>query len=59
MILLTFEWVRELCGCRMAWGVQQQEVLMLVCGHQFHKGCIREWLAGKRVGSCPLCKREL
>ncbi|KAF5185573.1 E3 ubiquitin-protein ligase mbr2-like, partial [Thalictrum thalictroides] len=34
--------------------VQQEEIGMLDCGHDFHTGCIKRWLMEKNV--CPICK---
>lgn len=30
---------------------------VLLCGHRFHKDCLREWLRHKR--RCPLCRQDL
>lgn len=40
-----------------------QEVVMLPCGHYFHAGCLREWFAPKKRSFkplvCPLCRMDL
>jgi hypothetical protein len=35
----------------------QDEIVMLICGHQFHKGCIVQWVASK--STCPVCRASL
>ena len=34
----------------------KSDVLALHCGHDFHTGCVREWL--KRKSECPMCRRR-
>eukprot|EP00930_Biecheleria_cincta_P031619 TRINITY_DN21947_c0_g1_i2.p1 TRINITY_DN21947_c0_g1~~TRINITY_DN21947_c0_g1_i2.p1 ORF type:complete len:586 (-),score=78.52 TRINITY_DN21947_c0_g1_i2:516-2045(-) len=34
-----------------------QEVVVLKCGHPFHKPCVAEWL--QRSGRCPLCREAI
>ena len=39
-------------------GLKRGELaLTLTCGHQFHEGCIHEWLGRKEF--CPLCKHPV
>ena len=33
------------------------ECIVLLCGHDFHKTCIKDWLAGDY--SCPTCRRNV
>ncbi|OQR92342.1 hypothetical protein ACHHYP_03835 [Achlya hypogyna] len=40
----------------LPWHLQlPQRVLLLVCGHAFHEGCVVPWLG--RNTTCPLCRR--
>lgn len=41
--------------CLDAIDARRGGVSILPCGHQFHNGCVNNWL--DRAGSCPLCKQ--
>ena len=47
------------CIC-MEEGSVEEPLTVLPCGHEFHAGCIEQWLVfrGKAAG-CPLCKAPL
>lgn len=32
-------------------------LIRVICGHVFHKACVRKWLGSR--GSCPLCRRRV
>ena len=35
-------------------------VLVLPCGHQFHRACCEDWVAMKRrAARCPYCREKL
>jgi len=44
----------ESCAICMCDYEQQDEYRVLPCGHDFHKGCIDQWL--KKKALCPLCR---
>lgn len=55
---LNKNFISETCGiCLEEFNKQEKtakDFLILVCGHNFHKNCIEEWLNKKN--SCPYCK---
>jgi hypothetical protein len=46
------------CICLDAMRPRRHRVLLLTCGHAYHEPCITEWLAGKALCQCPMCKRS-
>ncbi|XVE82812.1 hypothetical protein DITRI_Ditri16bG0035800 [Diplodiscus trichospermus] len=43
------------CICQEDYA-EGEEIAKLGCGHDFHFGCIKQWLEQKN--SCPICKRK-
>lgn len=37
--------------------VHGEDLRLLSCGHQFHKGCVDPWLL-KRSSTCPMCRSD-
>ncbi|PVI02234.1 hypothetical protein DM02DRAFT_653701 [Periconia macrospinosa] len=35
------------------------EIVQTVCGHSYHRACLREWVNGQSKASCPHCRRVL
>jgi len=44
-------------GGRGADGYTNAAVLVLNCGHQFHRGCLSTWFRTAASRACPLCKK--
>ena len=44
-------------GRRGADGYTNSAVLVLECGHQFHRGCLSTWWRTQSNTACPLCKK--
>jgi len=44
-------------GGRDADGYTNSAVLVLKCGHQFHRGCLFTWWRTAESEACPLCKK--
>jgi len=44
-------------GDRGADGFTNSAVLVLKCGHQFHRGCLSTWWRTAASEVCPLCKK--
>jgi len=42
---------------RDADGYTNCSVLVLICGHQFHRGCLSTWWRTRSDRKCPLCKK--
>jgi len=45
-------------GDRGADGFTNSAVFVLVCGHQFHRGCLSTWFRTAASKVCPLCKEQ-
>lgn len=44
----------DTCGICFSLFERDQDTYVLICRHNFHSDCIREWMAIK--SSCPLCR---
>ena len=55
--------VKDICSICLEAYKEQDLVVALPCGHQFHKTCIHPWLRNSIVADitplCPMCKSEL
>ncbi len=49
--------VKEDCVVCLGGYVAGDEVATLPCNHEYHKGCVLEWLARSRT--CPLCRHAV
>ena len=44
-----------ICSCSLG---KCSDKVKLICGHTFHRKCIREWFS-KTSNNCPLCRKNL
>mmetsp|Transcript_22453 Transcript_22453/g.48471 ORF Transcript_22453/g.48471 Transcript_22453/m.48471 type:complete len:118 (-) Transcript_22453:275-628(-) len=47
---------KNCCICCCEFG-EQDTLMLLPCGHEFHHECIHTWLRSNR--SCPICKQSV
>merc|ERR1712039_268269 len=55
------EFTLSQCAICLADLAQGEDVCRTPCGHDFHRGCLEEWVWAKRQRStaCPLCRQQL
>lgn len=54
--ILEDDFINE-CSICLEYYSKKEKKVILECGHEFHKGCILEWLDKEKT--CPLCRNNI